>query len=45
MFMNGMEATIVNVALPAIGAESAMPPSATSAVDVGTNEKLKPRVL
>lgn len=35
MFMNGMDATIVNVALPAIGAESAVPPSATSAVDVG----------
>ncbi|WP_029535362.1 MDR family MFS transporter [Saccharopolyspora spinosa] len=35
MFMNGMDATIVNVALPAIGAEFAVPPSATSAVNVG----------
>ncbi|MFI0464036.1 MDR family MFS transporter [Saccharopolyspora sp. 5N102] len=35
MFMNGMDATIVNVALPAIGAEFAVPPSATSAINVG----------
>ncbi|GAA2820933.1 MDR family MFS transporter [Saccharopolyspora taberi] len=35
MFMNGMDATIVNVALPAIGAEFAVPPSATSAVNIG----------
>lgn len=35
MFMNGMDATIVNVALPAIGSEFAVAPSATSAVNVG----------
>ncbi|GAA0524355.1 MDR family MFS transporter [Saccharopolyspora thermophila] len=35
MFMNGMDATIVTVALPAIGAEFGVPPSATSAVNVG----------
>ena len=35
MFMNGMDATIVNVALPAIGAEFAVHPSATSAINVG----------
>lgn len=35
MFMNGMDATIVNVALPAIAAEFGVPPSATSAVNVG----------
>ncbi|MFC7342283.1 DHA2 family efflux MFS transporter permease subunit [Saccharopolyspora griseoalba] len=35
MFMNGMDATIVNVALPALGAEFSVPPSATSLVNVG----------
>ncbi|WP_433871716.1 MDR family MFS transporter [Saccharopolyspora sp. CA-218241] len=35
MFMNGMDATIVNVALPAIGAEFAVAPSATSAINIG----------
>lgn len=35
MFMNGMDATIVNVALPAIGDEFAVAPSATSAINVG----------
>ncbi|MCA1187363.1 MULTISPECIES: DHA2 family efflux MFS transporter permease subunit [unclassified Saccharopolyspora] len=35
MFMNGMDATIVNVALPAIGAEFGVPPSATSAINIG----------
>ncbi|MER7015922.1 MDR family MFS transporter [Saccharopolyspora sp. NPDC000359] len=35
MFMNGMDATIVNVALPAIADEFAVPASATSAVNVG----------
>ncbi|QUH05808.1 multidrug efflux MFS transporter [Saccharopolyspora erythraea] len=35
MFMNGMDATIVNVALPAIGADFAVAPSATSAVNIG----------
>ncbi|MDA3646409.1 multidrug efflux MFS transporter [Saccharopolyspora indica] len=35
MFMNGMDATIVNVALPAIAAEFAVPASATSAINVG----------
>ena len=35
MFMNGMDATIVNVALPAIGADFGVRPSALSAVNVG----------
>lgn len=35
MFMNGMDATIVNVALPAIGADYGIAPSATSAVNIG----------
>ncbi|MDA3627842.1 MDR family MFS transporter [Saccharopolyspora sp. WRP15-2] len=35
MFMNGMDATIVNVALPAIAGEFSVPASATSAVNVG----------
>lgn len=35
MFMNGMDATVVNVALPALGAEFGVPPSATSLVNVG----------
>lgn len=34
MFMNGMDSTIVNVALPAIGSEFAASPSAVSAVNV-----------
>lgn len=35
MFMNGMDATIVNVALPAIAGEFGVAPHATSAINVG----------